>query len=106
MVPNIERRLTQLAPPIWRLVVDNPSPLTGPGTNTYLVGGPAMMIVDPGPADAAHRQAIITVLDTLKAAPQAIILTHHHADHSGGAESLAICFLLLYPFKVILAIIL
>lgn len=67
----------------------NPSPLTGPGTNTYLVGGTGMVIVDPGPNDPTHLENIVAALSILQAAAQAIILTHHHPDHRAGAEDLA-----------------
>lgn len=86
---TLERHLTQLYPYIWRLVAPNPSPMTGPGTNTYLVGGSRLFIVDPGPALNTHLENIIAALDDLQATTQAIILTHHHADHAAGAEALA-----------------
>jgi glyoxylase-like metal-dependent hydrolase (beta-lactamase superfamily II) len=63
--------------------------MTGPGTNTYLVGGSHLFIIDPGPALEIHLNNIIAALDTLRATAQAIILTHQHADHTAGAESLA-----------------
>lgn len=86
---TLERHLTQLYPHIWRLVAPNPSPLTGPGTNTYLVGESHPFIIDPGPALETHFNNIFTALDTLQTTAQAIILTHHHADHAAGAETLA-----------------
>ncbi len=60
---------------------DNPSPLTLDGTNTWLAAG---WVVDPGPADPVHLDAI------LAAGPiEGIVLTHSHADHSEGAPALA-----------------
>lgn len=86
---NLERNLTQLRPHVWRLIAPNPSPLTGPGTNTYLVGGQQIIIIDPGPAHETHLDNIVVAIQSLQAEPQAIIPTHHHSDHSGGAEALA-----------------
>jgi glyoxylase-like metal-dependent hydrolase (beta-lactamase superfamily II) len=63
--------------------------MTGPGTNTYLVGGRRLFIIDPGPASEIHLENIRAALHTLQAEAQAIILTHHHADHAGGANQLA-----------------
>lgn len=60
---------------------DNPGPLTGPGTNTFLVGRGRVGVVDPGPDDDAHLAAILAAL-----APgeriAAILVTHAHVDHS------------------------
>lgn len=86
---TLKRHLTQLYPYIWRLVVPNPSLMTGPGTNTYLVGGSHLFIIDPGPALESHFDCITAALDALQATAQAIILTHHHPDHAAGAEALA-----------------
>lgn len=85
----MERELTQTHPGVWRLVAPNPSPMTGPGTNTYLVGGERLVIIDPGPAIPTHLENIVTAVQTLNATVQSIIVTHHHPDHSGGASSLA-----------------
>ncbi|MCB0155746.1 MAG: MBL fold metallo-hydrolase [Anaerolineae bacterium] len=85
----MKRELTQLYPKVWRLTADNPSPMTGPGTNTYLIGQERLVIIDPGPADSAHQNALVELTTTWAAPIEAIIVTHHHSDHSGGAESLA-----------------
>jgi glyoxylase-like metal-dependent hydrolase (beta-lactamase superfamily II) len=63
--------------------------MTGPGTNSYLVGCPhanRWTVIDPGPADAAHLQALQA------AAPgpiEQILVTHTHVDHSPGAALLS-----------------
>ena len=77
-----------VAPGIVRLTCDNPSPLTGPGTNSYLVGTPgrAVAVVDPGPGDAAHED---TLLHHADGAVAAVLVTHAHRDHSGGAMAFA-----------------
>jgi glyoxylase-like metal-dependent hydrolase (beta-lactamase superfamily II) len=71
---------------IRRITASNAGLMTGPGTNTYLVGaGEDWTIVDPGPADERHLAAV------LAAAPGAIrhiLVTHTHADHSPGAATL------------------
>lgn len=61
----------------------NPSPLTLDGTNTYGAGG---WVVDPGPDDDAHLDAVLAASGGVI---EGIVLTHSHADHSEGAESLA-----------------
>jgi glyoxylase-like metal-dependent hydrolase (beta-lactamase superfamily II) len=48
-----------------------------------------MFIIDPGPAIETHLENIAAALPTLHAEAQAIILTHHHSDHAGGADQLA-----------------
>jgi hydroxyacylglutathione hydrolase len=63
--------------------------MTGPGTNTYLVGHRQAVIIDPGPADEAHLARIATACQTLELAVQAVIITHYHSDHGGGASQLA-----------------
>jgi len=76
---------------VQRLTAPNPGVMTGPGTNSYLVGDPATgyIAIDPGPADAAH-------LDKLWRAAggdiRMIVCTHSHPDHSPGAAPLqALC---------------
>jgi recombination protein RecT len=76
---------------VMRLTAPNPGVMTGPGTNSYLVGDPAtgFIAIDPGPADSEH-------LDKLWRAAggdiRMIVCTHSHPDHSPGAAPLqALC---------------
>ncbi len=71
-----------------RLTAPNPGLMTGPGTNTYLVGGPEPVVVDPGPADATHTAAILDAAAPLGPI-RTIVVTHTHADHAPGAAALA-----------------
>lgn len=74
-----------LSPMVRRIVCRNPSVMTGPGTNTYLVGIDEIAVVDPGPGDAAHLDAIAGCGgDRIRW----ILLTHTHPDHSPGAAGL------------------
>ena len=68
---------------VVRVRAANASPLTLDGTNTYVVGA---WVVDPGPSDAAHLQA---VRDAAGGRVEGVVLTHSHSDHSEGAEMLA-----------------
>lgn len=86
---TVERSLNQLFANVWRLVAPNPSPMTGPGTNTYLVGRRRLVVIDPGPENDTHQESIVTALQTLRAEAEAIVVTHPHSDHSGGAATLA-----------------
>ncbi|MFQ5613635.1 MAG: MBL fold metallo-hydrolase [Anaerolineae bacterium] len=85
----MERELHQVRPGIWRIVAPNPSPMTGPGTNTYLIGQRRALIIDPGPALDSHQQAIEDALRQLGLTSHLIVVSHRHADHSAGAVSLA-----------------
>ncbi len=71
---------------VQRLTAPNPGMMTGPGTNTYIVGEPGgYVVIDPGPALASHvaRLAAIVGQDL-----QAIVCTHSHPDHSPAAPLL------------------
>lgn len=78
----------RLSPRIVRVTAHNGSVMTGPGTNSYLVGGGPRnewAVIDPGPAEAVHIEAI------LAAAPGTIrwiFATHTHLDHSPGCALL------------------
>jgi len=72
---------------IMRLTAPNASVMTGPGTNSYLVGdaGTGYAAIDPGPADAAHVQRL---LDAAGGDIRHILCTHSHPDHAPGAALL------------------
>lgn len=71
---------------IWRLVADNPSPMTYHGTNTWLIEAvDGFSVLDPGPDDAAHLAAI---LDATRGRIARILLSHTHADHLAGLPAL------------------
>ena len=55
----IPGRLRQLRPGLACVTADNPGAMTGPGTNSYLVGEQKIAIIDPGPADDAHIAAML-----------------------------------------------
>jgi glyoxylase-like metal-dependent hydrolase (beta-lactamase superfamily II) len=76
----------RLAPNLRRIVAPNPSPLTGPGTNTYIAGiGPRFVVIDPGPDDTTH---IDRILAATNARISHVLCTHSHPDHSPGAAAL------------------
>jgi glyoxylase-like metal-dependent hydrolase (beta-lactamase superfamily II) len=74
-----------LSPMVRRIVCENPSSMTGPGTNTYLVGIDEIAVIDPGPDDPRHLDAIAGCGgDRIRW----ILLTHTHVDHAPGARGL------------------
>ena len=83
IVPGIPVRLT---PMVRRLTAANPGMMTGPGTNSYLVGDPAgdIAVIDPGPAQADHIDRILAALGRIRW----ILVTHTHPDHSPAAALL------------------
>ena len=77
--------VVEVSPLVRRLTAPNPGMMTGPGTNTYIVGKSQLALIDPGPDDAAHLTATLAAVgDRLRW----ILCTHTHKDHSPGARAL------------------
>ena len=70
------------------VLAGNASPMTGPGTMTHILGEGVVTVIDPGPDDPAHLQAILAALATAERV-EAILVTHPHLDHSALAPALA-----------------
>jgi glyoxylase-like metal-dependent hydrolase (beta-lactamase superfamily II) len=81
--PGVPQTLETL---VTRLLASNASPYTYTGTQTYLVGTTDLAVIDPGPEDASHTQAIIDAM--VGRSLTAIVITHTHRDHSPGAPAL------------------
>lgn len=76
----------RLSPLVRRVLARNPSPFTFTGSSTYIVGAGEVAVIDPGPADPAHINAILAA--TAGERISAILVTHTHMDHSPGAVPL------------------
>jgi glyoxylase-like metal-dependent hydrolase (beta-lactamase superfamily II) len=77
------RAVTRVSPLVRRLVAPNPSPFTFNGTCSYIVGEGRVAIVDPGPDDDRHLEALLKAVDGERV--ETILITHTHRDHSRGA---------------------
>lgn len=75
-----------LSPLVRRIVAPNPGPMTGPGTNTYLVGIDEVAVIDPGPDDRRHVDAIVGA--SMRERVRWVLLTHTHPDHWPATERL------------------
>ncbi len=82
IVPGVPKPLDRL---VTRLTAPNPGPMTGPGTNSYLVGTDSIAVIDPGPAIDSHVEKI---LEAGAGRIRWIVCTHTHLDHSPAAAAL------------------
>jgi glyoxylase-like metal-dependent hydrolase (beta-lactamase superfamily II) len=86
MIPYVRKiqfeygRPDQVSPLIRRVIADNPGPFTFTGTGTYIVGRGEVAVIDPGPDDSRHLEAILAATEGERIS--AIVITHHHSDHS------------------------
>lgn len=82
----VSGQFDQISVAVRRLVARNPGYMTGPGTNTYLLGTDRCIVIDPGPEDPLHIEQILTQTAGRIAA---VLATHTHPDHSPAAAALA-----------------
>lgn len=80
-------RCDQVSPLIRRVVAKNPGPFTFTGTGTYIVGRGAVAVIDPGPADPEHLEALKRAVAGEQVTH--VLVTHTHADHSPLARPFA-----------------
>lgn len=80
--------MTPLEPGIRRIIAPNPSPMTYWGTNTFVLGEGDVAVIDPGPADPVHMDALLSGLQRGERVTQ-ILVTHSHLDHSPLARPLS-----------------
>jgi len=83
MTPEVP---SALSPLIRRVVADNPGLMTGPGTNSYLVGIDEVAVIDPGPDVAKHVDSIVGA--AMKDRVRWVLLTHTHPDHWPAADKI------------------
>ena len=79
--------LMPCSPLVARVLAPNPSPFTYTGTQSYLIGTSDVAVIDPGPDDGAHIDALVAAIAGRRVA--AILCTHTHRDHSPAAAPLA-----------------
>jgi glyoxylase-like metal-dependent hydrolase (beta-lactamase superfamily II) len=86
MTPIVPGKCVPVAQNVRRIVAGNAGLMTGSGTNTYLIGLREVAVLDPGPDDARHLEAILAAAGTMI---RWIIVTHTHPDHSPLVGELA-----------------
>jgi glyoxylase-like metal-dependent hydrolase (beta-lactamase superfamily II) len=74
---------------VERLTADNPGPMTLDGTNTYVVGRDPAVVIDPGPDQAEHIEAVRRAAEA-RGGIGTVLLTHSHGDHADGVSSLRV----------------
>jgi glyoxylase-like metal-dependent hydrolase (beta-lactamase superfamily II)/8-oxo-dGTP pyrophosphatase MutT (NUDIX family) len=82
LTPGVPKRLDDW---VTRITAPNPGAMTGPGTNTYLVGTDELAVIDPGPAIESH---VAAVLAAGAGRIRWVLCTHTHPDHSPAAQAI------------------
>ena len=81
IVPGV---LVDAAPRVKRITAPNPGVMTGPGTNSYIVGNSELVLIDPGPPIDSHVEALVAAVGSRL---KWIVCTHTHRDHSPAANA-------------------
>lgn len=74
----------RLSPHVAVVLAPNPGYMTGPGTNTYVVGSGRTVVIDPAVANGDYLDSVIEIAGEVAA----IVITHRHSDHTGGVNAL------------------
>jgi glyoxylase-like metal-dependent hydrolase (beta-lactamase superfamily II)/8-oxo-dGTP pyrophosphatase MutT (NUDIX family) len=82
LTPGVPKRLDRW---VTRITAPNPGMMTGPGTNSYLVGAQELAVIDPGPAIDSHIGAL---LEAGAGRIRWVLCTHTHIDHSPAAQAI------------------
>ncbi len=82
--PRSDASIERLSVMVHRVVAPNPGLMTGPGTNTYIVGSGPTYVIDPGDPDPNYIDSIASHAPEI----DAILVTHRHADHVNGIQAL------------------
>jgi len=82
----------QLQPFLTVVLGQNPGMMTGPGTNTYLLGTGRPVLIDTGAGKAAYTRLLRQTLRANRTVVSRILVTHVHPDHLGGAKSVQALF--------------
>lgn len=80
-------QVMRLSPLVARILAPNPSPFTYTGTQSYVVGRTDVAVIDPGPNEPEHLDALVAAIAGRPV--RAILCTHTHRDHSPAAAPLA-----------------
>lgn len=89
MTDIVSGEVYRLSDRVRRISANNGGVMTGPGTNTYLLGQQRVAVIDPGPADQQHMDAIVAAAEADGGRIEWVLVTHTHQDHSPAARPLA-----------------
>lgn len=86
LIPGVAASISEH---VWRVLALNPGMMTGPGTNSYLIGDTSLTVLDPGPADSRHVDNLLAAAEQIGVPIRHVLVTHTHRDHSPAAALLA-----------------